>query len=384
MIAAWFAIAGFMLIAYVVLDGRNFGTGVLHCLVARTPEERRQVVAAIGPLWSWHEVWLVGFGGTLLAVFPRLMALAFAGYYLALFLILWCLLLRGMALEVGGHINDRLWQGFWDFVFVVSSFLLAILFGAAAGNLERGVPLDAHGDFSMAFFTDFKTRGNVGLLDWYTISAAIFVTVLLAAHGATYLTRKTEGPVHDRAARNAKHLWVAVVPLFFALSVESWIVRPDLFHEAVHKPLCWLGVLVIVASPVTLVFGLAARSEMRAFVGSNCLIVGVLATGAAALFPVMLHSTLAPENSLTAYAVASSHNALVLASVWCPIALALAIAYSNSISRRYAGKGSLSLDDQQLYELKGEDTMNGHVPRIFIVGSGFCALAVAKALRLSA
>ena len=95
----------------------------------------------------------------------------------------------------------------------------------------------------MAFFTDFRTRGNVGLFDWYTISAAIFVTVLLAAHGATYLTLKTEGPVHDRAARYAKRLWVAVVPLFFALSVESWIVRPDLFHEAVHKPLCWLGVL---------------------------------------------------------------------------------------------------------------------------------------------
>ena len=110
--------------------------------MARTRDERRQVVAAVGPLWSRHEVWLVGFGGTLLAVFPRLVASAFAGYYLALFLILWCLILRGIALEVGGHI-DRLWQGFWDFVFVVSSFLLAVLFGAAAGNLARGVPLDA-------------------------------------------------------------------------------------------------------------------------------------------------------------------------------------------------------------------------------------------------
>ena len=90
MIAAWYGIASFMLIVYVALDGRNFGAGMLHWLVARTPEERRQVIAAIGPLWSWHEVWLVGFGGTLLAVFPKLLASAFAGYYLALFLILWC------------------------------------------------------------------------------------------------------------------------------------------------------------------------------------------------------------------------------------------------------------------------------------------------------
>src|SRR5258706_1686043 len=200
MIATWYGIAGAMLIIYVALDGRNFGAGMLHGLVARTPEERRQVVAAIGPLWSWHEVWLVGFGGALLAVFPKLMASAFAGYYLALMLILWGLILRGISLEVAGHINDRLWQGFWDFVFVVANLLLAILFGTAAGNLERGVPLDPQGNFSMAFFTDFRTSGYVGLLDWYTVSVAIFVTVLLAGDWATYLTLKTEGSLHACSA----------------------------------------------------------------------------------------------------------------------------------------------------------------------------------------
>jgi len=152
MIATWYAVVSFMLIIYIVLDGRNFGAGMLHWFVARTPEERRQVIAAIGPLWSWHEVWLVGFGGMLVAIFPRLMASAFAGYYLALFLILWCLILRGISIEVGGHINDRLWQTYWDFIFVGSNFLLAILFGAAAGNVARGVPLNADGNFSMAFY----------------------------------------------------------------------------------------------------------------------------------------------------------------------------------------------------------------------------------------
>ena len=166
MIATWYAIAGFMIIIYLVLDGRNFGAGMLHWLVAQTPEERRQVVAAIGPLWSWHEVWLVAFGGTMFAVFPKLLASAFAGYYLALFLILWCLILRGISLEVGGHIDDRLWQGFWDFVFVLANTLLAIVFGAAAGNMARGVPLASDGTFSMAFFTDFTPHGYVGLLDW--------------------------------------------------------------------------------------------------------------------------------------------------------------------------------------------------------------------------
>src|ERR1700748_143626 len=226
MIAAWYTIVSFMLIVYIVLDGRNFGAGMLHWFVARTPEERRQVIAAIGPLWSWHEVGLGGFGGTLVAIFPRLMASAFAGYYLALFLIVWCLILRGISIEVGGHINDRLWQTYVDFVLVCSNVLLAILFGAAAGNVARGVPLNPDGNFSMAFFTDFNVRGHVGLLDWYTVSIAILAAVMLAAHGATSLTMKTEGPVHDRCEKCSSSLWLAVVPLLLVVLVESRIVRP--------------------------------------------------------------------------------------------------------------------------------------------------------------
>ena len=305
--------------------------------------------ASIGPLWSWHEVWLVGFGGTLLAVFPRLMASAFAGYYLALFLILWSLILRGVSIEVGGHINDRLWQGFWDFVFVFSSFLLAILFGVAAGNVARGVPLDSQGNFSMPFFTDFRVRGNVGLLDWYTVSVAIFALVLLAAHGATYLVLKTEGPVHNRSVTYAKYLWAATIPLFLLISVECWVVRPDVPIHAIHNPFCWLGLLVIIVSTSTLISGLSARRELRAFLGSNFLMVGLLVTGGAAIFPVMLYSTLGPENSLTAYAVASSHTSLLLASIWWPIGFVLATTYFVFISRCYAGKVSVKRDAQGLY-----------------------------------
>jgi cytochrome bd ubiquinol oxidase subunit II len=349
MIATWYAILTFMLTVYVVLDGRNFGAGMLHWLVARTPEERRQVIAAIGPLWSWHEVWLVGFGGTLVAVFPRLMASAFAGYYLALFLILWGLILRGISIEVGGHINDRLWQEFWDFVFVFANFLLAILFGAAGGNVARGVPLDANGNFSMAFFTNFKVRGSVGLLDWYTVSVAIFTAVILAAHGATYLVLKTEGPVHDRSATWAKRLWVAVAPLFLAISVESWVVRPDLPGHAIYNPFCLLGLLVIIVSTITLISGLSTHLEMQAFVGSNLLLVGLLASASPAIFPVMLYSTLAPENSLTAYAVASGAGALRLAAIWWPVGFVLASVYFVFISRRYAGKVSVHRDTQGFY-----------------------------------
>jgi cytochrome bd ubiquinol oxidase subunit II len=349
MIAIWYAVVSFMLIVYVALDGRNFGAGMLHWVVARTPAERRQVIAAMGPLWSWHEVWLVGFGGTLLAVFPRLLASAFAGYYLALFLILWGLILRGISIEVGGHINDRMWQGFWDFIFVCANFLLAILFGAAAGNVARGVPLDSQGNFSMAFFTDFKTSGHVGLLDWYTVSVAVFAVVILAAHGANYLTLKTEGPVHDRSARWARHLWMAVIPLFLLISVETIVVRPDLRGYAGYNPFCWLGWIVTAASGITLISGLSKSNEKRAFIGSNLVIVGLLGTGSAAIFPEMLHSTLATEYSLTAYSVASNRTAFLLASIWWPFGFALAASYFIFISRRYAGKVSVRRDNQGFY-----------------------------------
>ena len=350
MIATWYAIVSLMLIIYIVLDGRNFGAGMLHWFVAKTPEERRQVIAAIGPLWTWHEVWLVGFGGMLIAIFPRLMASAFSGYYLALFLILWCLILRGVSIEVGGHINDRLWQTYWDFVFVCSNFLLAILFGAAAGNVARGVPLNAEGNFSMAFFTDFNVRGYVGLLDWYTVSIAILAVFMLAAHGATYLTLRTEGSVHDRSAKLANYLWVGVVPLSLVVLIESRIVRPDLpGHDALSNPFWWLGLIVITVSTVALVSGLTSHHELRAFLGSNFLICGLLVTGAAAIFPVMLHSTLAPENSLSAYAVAAGPASLRFATMWWPIGFALAVFYFIYISRRYAGKVTVQRDTQGFY-----------------------------------
>ena len=277
MIAIWYAVVSFMLIVYIVLDGRNFGAGMLQWFVARTPEERRQVIAAIGPLWTWHEVWLLGFGGTLIAIFPRLMASAFAGYYLALFLILWCLILRGISIEVGRQINDRLWQAYWDFIFVCSNFLLAILFGAAAGNVARGVPLNADGNFSMAFFTDFNVRGHVGLLDWYTVSIAILAVVMLAAHGATYLTLKTEGSVHDRSGKIRRSIFGSRLFRFvFVVLVESRIVRPDLPGRAWSNPFWWLGLIVTVVSIICACFWpdwsprAASISSRRIFLSSAC------------------------------------------------------------------------------------------------------------------
>ena len=346
MVEVWFALLCITLIVFVVLDGWDIGAGVLHWVAGRTSSERREIVAAIGPLWSWHEVWLVAFGGTFLLAFPKVMATSFAGFYLALWLVLWAFILRGVSIEVGGHINDKLWQSWWDFVFAVSNVLLAVLFGAALGNVIRGVPLDESGKFSMSLFTDFGVRGRVGILDWYTVSVAVCTTVLLSAHGATYLRLKTIGQLHQRSERLARQLWVVAFMLLVVVSLETWIVRPALYETMVQRPLAWPPVAMVVAGAWALLSGLRGTGERRAFAGSCAVIVGLLAGAAVGVFPVMLHSTLAPEHSMTAYNGAAPAHGLAMALIWWPVAFVLAFTYLIVILREYRGKVRPAEDTQ--------------------------------------
>jgi cytochrome d ubiquinol oxidase subunit II len=348
MIAFWYGIVSFMMLTYVVLDGRNFGAGMLHLLVARTPLERRQVVAAIGPLWVWHEVWIIGFGGTLVAAFPKLMAASFSGYYLALFLVLWCYVFRGLSIEAGGHIPDRMWQSFWDVILTVSNYLLAILFGAALGNLSRGVPVDDAGVFSMAFFTNFSPFGDppgkVGLLDWYTVSMGVVVLIVLAAHGATYLAMRTTGAVYDRSVRFRRLCWALTPGAVILISIETWFVRPALLGAFFAQPVAWLFALVVIIGAAMLITGMRARDDRRCFFGSGAVVVGMLASGAAAIYPVILYSTLDPKNSLTAQNTAASMDSLMLAAIWWPIGGALAFVYLWYIARYFSGKVDVKAD----------------------------------------
>jgi cytochrome d ubiquinol oxidase subunit II len=334
MIALWFALLAFTLILFVVLDGWNIGTGVLHLALARTEDERLRVIAALGPLWSWHEVWLVAAGGVFVLAFPRVMAASFAGFYLALWLVLWAFILRGIAIEVGGHLEDPLWQSAWHAVFAGASLLLALLFGVALGNVVRGVPIDASGRFSMALFTTFGVRGDVGILDWYTLSVGLFATVLLAGHGAVYLQLRTSADLHQRAATASKWAWTAVALLFPVVTFETWLVRPELFDGIAARPVAWLALATLAAGVFALSSGLRGAGDARALGGSSAIIAGLLASAAAGIFPDMLHSTLAPAYSLTASAGATTAHGLAVALVWWPAAAALAFTYAALVARR--------------------------------------------------
>src|SRR5262249_29969486 len=186
--AIWFAIVSAMLALYVVLDGFDFGVGIVHRFVARSDEERRTVLAAIGPVWDGNEVWLIAAGGTLFMAFPRTYATAFSGFYLALMIVLWLLILRGISIELRSHQENPLWREFWDTVFSLASALLAVVFGTALGNLVRGVPVNAEGLAGMPLFTNFLTGEDPGILDWYTALVGIFALAALAGHRPLYPT----------------------------------------------------------------------------------------------------------------------------------------------------------------------------------------------------
>ena len=349
MIEIWYSILAFMLVMFILLEGFDIGAGMLQYIVGKTEAERRLVISAIGPLWSWHEVWLVGFGGTLLLAFPNILAASFAGFYLALFLLLWALLLRGVSLEVSGHIADPLWRTAWHSIFVASNVLLAILIGAALGNVLRGVPLNADGKFALAFFTNFSPRGQVGILDWFTVSVAVFVLITLAAHGATALVMKTDGLVQVRSRKIAGTLWKLVLALLIIITIESWWVRPGLFSGMLHQPFGWLGLICVVAGIISVFIGLQTKTELRAVIGSAAFIAGLMIAGAAGVFPIMLYSTLAPEDSLTAYQNAAAGAGLTIALVWWPIAFVFSVVYFLFIYRHYSGKVKPKEDTQNPY-----------------------------------
>ena len=338
MVETWFAILTLMLAGYAIMDGWNIGSGVVQFLVARSPAERRLVISAIGPLWTWHEVWLVAAGGVLFVAFPSVLAVALPGFYLAVFVLLWCIVGRGLSLEFGGHLDDPLWRTFWDVAFAVVNLLIAILLGTALGNIVRGVPLGPSGKFSLAFFTDFRPRGEVGILDWYTGAVALFTVICVAAHGASYLVWKTEGEVHDRSLTLARRLWLAVFVLMPVITVATAVVRPELFTEMMRRPLAWVAVALAIAGSFAVLVGQRRDREGLAFAGGCAFIAGLLGAAAASVFPVMLHSTLGASYSIDAYAGAVRGPGLGLAAVWWPIAMILSLVYTAFVLRQFKGK----------------------------------------------
>src|SRR5208283_730687 len=250
MATIWFMIVAVMIAVYVVLDGFDLGAGAVHLFIARSDEERRTILRAIGPVWDGNEVWLLAAGGTLYFAFPLLYASSFSGFYLPLMMVLWLLMLRAIGIEFRTHVQDELWKGFFDVVFGLASILLAIFFGAALGNVVRGVPLQPDGYFFEPLWTNWRVGAQNGVLDWYTVICGVVALVTLTIHGSLYLVTKTEGQLNLKARKAVSILWpVQVLLTVFSLIVTAYVV-PQALDNYSKWPIGYLVPVVVVGSLV--------------------------------------------------------------------------------------------------------------------------------------
>ncbi len=326
----WFVVLAFMLAGYAVLDGFDLGVGTLHLFLGRNTRERGTLIDAIGPVWNGNEVWLLAAGGSMVVAFPHLYAASFSGFYLALMLVLWLLLLRGLGIEFRHQLENDLWRHAWDLAFSVSSALLALLLGVALGNVLRGVPLDANGEFQGTFAL---------LLNPFAVLGGLLSVAMLSLHGATWIALKTEGDLQTRARGAARGFWWVAVLLLAAMVAASFLVRPDFTRNFTAHPLLLIVPALAIAAVLSLRVAIDRNQDRRAFLSSAAVIAGILASVAAGLYPQLLPARPGgPHPGLDIYNTASPAGSMRIALGVYLFGMALVIVYLVNIYRIWRGK----------------------------------------------
>lgn len=338
----WFCLVAILIAGYVIFDGFDLGTGAIHMFAGRTEKEREAILATIGSVWDGNEVWLIAGGGTLYFAFPALYASSFSGFYLALMIVLWLLILRGIAIEFRNHIHDEMWKPLWDAVFGWSSGLLALLFGVALGNVVRGVPIDANGFFFLPLWTDFMPGPKAGVIDLYTLLTGAASLAALTLHGSLWVVLKTERKIHERASDCARRSWLATLVTTAVVTIASFRIQPHLWEQFASMP--W-GVVF----PALAVAGLAGvfvfhrrGREMQAFLSSCAYLAGMLTSVVFGLYPYVLPSNADPSRTLTIYNAAAPRYGLEVGLWWFLPGMALVTAYIVFAYRHQAGKVKVS------------------------------------------
>jgi cytochrome d ubiquinol oxidase subunit II len=339
----WFCLVAGMITMYVLLDGFDLGAGAIHMLVAKTDEERRQVLASIGPVWDGNEVWLIAAGGTLYFAFPALYASGFSGFYLPLMIVLWLLILRGTSIEFRNHVISRVWDPFWDFLFSASSLLLAVFFGAALANVVRGVPLDASGYFFEPLWTDFRVSEQTGILDWYTILVAVLSLLALTMHGALWVQMKTSGAVNQRAARIGANAWWGVVALTAVVTAITFQIQPQVKENFVTWSWGFVFPLLAIAGIAGVRFEFVRHDERKAFFASTAYLAGMLTSVVFGLYPLVLPAR-NPAYSLTVASAKAGDYGLKIGLVWWIFGILLVTGYFTYVYRSLPGKVVVAKD----------------------------------------
>lgn len=334
----WFVLWSVLWAVYFMLDGFVLGTGFLSAFIAKTDTEKRILINAVGPVWDGNEVWLLTAGGATFAAFPTTYALMFSNLYSALILLLFSLIVRGVSFEFRGKLAGATWKSGWDKAILVSSFLPALLFGVAFGNIFRGIPM--RNDFTTLQFT--YEGSLIGLLNPYGLVTGALFVLLFAVHGALYISLKTVGDLSDRATAMANRLWPALLVIAVLFLGYSWPAT-KLYTNFLNVPVLIIIPVIAVAS-LLLVKVFAGKGETgKAFLFSCLTILFVVFTGVAGLFPNLLPSNLDAASNLTIFNSSSSLLTLKIMTVVALIMVPIVICYKIWVYRIFRGR--ISEDD---------------------------------------
>lgn len=344
----WFAIISVMLTVYVILDGFDIGAGALHLFLGRTDDERKKIIRSIGPVWDGNEVWLLATGGVLYFVFPQLYASSFSGFYLPLMMVLWLLMLRAIGLEFRTHINDRIWATMFDGIFSIGSILLAVFYGAALGNVVRGLPLGPDHYFFLPLWTNWQVGVHPGVLDWYTVLCGVVALVALCVHGANYIVVKTDGVLNERARKTS----LVLTPVLFLLTLISLAatvsIHPGIVANYNALKIGYLIPMLVFASLIAVFVFQKGKHEVAAFVSGALYLAFMLVGAVYSLYPVILPG-IDPQYSLTIENSITANYALQVGLRWWTVGMVIAVCYFVFLYRMFRGKVVLENDSGHGY-----------------------------------
>jgi cytochrome d ubiquinol oxidase subunit II len=324
---AWFLLVGVLLAGYAILDGFDLGVGMLHFSIARNDRDRRILLNAIGPVWDGNEVWLLAAGGAIFAAFPRVYATVFSGFYIAMMLLLVALILRSVAIEFRGKVETAHWRTTCDVAFAVGSFLPALLLGVAIGNILRGVPLTADGEYGGTF---------IYLLNPFAIIVGLLSTAMFVMQGAAWLILKTDGKLQERARDAAARAWFAFAVLWMAATLFARIEAKYLFAN-VQSAATAIAPVVFVLAQTAFPFTIHGKATSRPFTVSSIAIATLIAVMGESLFPYLVPARNALATSLTIANASSSERTLAVMLTIALIGMPAVIGYTVWIYRQFAG-----------------------------------------------
>ncbi|ARU05526.1 cytochrome d ubiquinol oxidase subunit II [Comamonas serinivorans] len=356
----WWLLLGVLLIGFAVMDGFDLGVGTLLPFVAHTDEERRLVINTVGPVWEGNQVWLVLGGGAIFAAWPPLYSVSFSGFYLAMFVILFALILRPVGFKYRSKLESTRWRATWDACLFIGGFVPALIMGVAVGNVLLGVPF--HIDDTQRIF---YTGHFFGLLRPFALLAGLLSVAMLVAHGAAMLVIKTDGPVARRAARIGSVAAIASFVLFvlggfwLSFGLPGYAIGSTVVSDGPSNPLLktvtvtaaggwlanyqatpvlWLAPIVGLVGALLAAAWLRAQRGGLAFIASGASIAGIILSVGFAIFPFLLPSISQPGSSLTAWDASSSHLTLWIMLICTVIFLPIILAYTTWVYRVLKGK----------------------------------------------